>query len=119
MSTPEAPEDAGEEYVEEPAPTPAERAQAAQDQMGWARMPADRDGADAYEFTTGAIDLARVVVVLANKVAKLERERALCSTCFQTAWGYDPDMGDPDTFFTPGVCVSCGTQTGVVFRFNH
>lgn len=50
-----------------------DRAQDAQDAMGWAPMPATTDGESADAFTRGAIDLGRVVVQLARRVEQLEQ----------------------------------------------
>jgi len=65
-----------EEEVDDPAPTLAERAQAAQDKIGWARMPASDQGGLAEDFGCGTLDLARVVVELARRVERLEAQLA-------------------------------------------
>lgn len=49
-----------------------EQAKEAQDAIGWANMPATRDGDTADDFTRGVLDLARITVQLAGQVAQLQ-----------------------------------------------
>lgn len=56
-------------WYEPPGPTLAERAQAAQDRVGWAPMATSDSG--STEFASGTVDVARVVTDLAREVERL------------------------------------------------
>lgn len=44
--------------------------------------------------------------------------RPLCSTCWETVHGEEPDMGDQCSTFEPGTCARCGTDAGIVFTLD-
>lgn len=42
----------------------------------------------------------------------------LCDDCFVTVHGYEPDMGDDETTFSPATCDRCGSVAGITFKIN-
>lgn len=44
------------------------------------------------------------------------RKMALCASCFEAIHNFEPDMGDGETTFSPGICSSCGGDK-IVFSF--
>jgi hypothetical protein len=70
-----APEPEPEPEPEEPpGPTLTERAQSAQDAVGWATMPRDEDGSTA--FSDGVWQVTKLVTDLARQVDRLTAEVA-------------------------------------------
>lgn len=43
---------------------------------------------------------------------------ALCADCYAATYGYEPEMGDQESWFRPGTCDACGSARGVVFTLD-
>lgn len=41
----------------------------------------------------------------------------LCTDCFETRYGDEPDMGDMEYIWQPGTCDGCGSDRGHVWLY--
>ena len=63
-------------------------------------------------MTTGATR-AEAEAAIAGPV-----EDALCAGCFTACHGYEPEMGDQETYFAPGTCSACGADQ-ILFHLSE